>query len=150
MSTKRTIAYGGDFHLYRECLDDESVYLQLDSAHFEASSSSGVTVRIPMVIWETIREFRGMDDPDVVDSTDGEIEIRVRKFIRERMDSVAKATDGNRKALLGLMGMMVYGSIDEPAEEQVRRGIESLKERRAKQRALRAAIQALKDKQRRR
>ena len=36
MSTKSTIAWGEDFHLYREVFDEDHVYLRLDTTHFEA------------------------------------------------------------------------------------------------------------------
>ena len=37
MSTKETIASGPNFRLYRELLDEDSVYLELEGQPFEAS-----------------------------------------------------------------------------------------------------------------
>jgi hypothetical protein len=37
MSTKSTIAYGRNFHLYHEALDEDYVYLELEGTKFEAS-----------------------------------------------------------------------------------------------------------------
>lgn len=62
MSTKGSIAYGEGFHLYEELmeymLDGEmkSVHLELTGVDFE-SSPNGVTVAIPLEIWEYIRRF---------------------------------------------------------------------------------------------
>ena len=42
LSTRCTIAYDDDFHLYEECLDRDSVYLCLDGAGWEASLSTNV------------------------------------------------------------------------------------------------------------
>jgi hypothetical protein len=42
MSTRCTIAYDDDFHLYEECLDTDSVYLCLDGGGWEASLSTNV------------------------------------------------------------------------------------------------------------
>ena len=36
MSTKSTIAYGRNFHLYREALDEDYIYLELEGTKFEA------------------------------------------------------------------------------------------------------------------
>ncbi len=46
------------------------------------------------------------------------------------------------------MGMLSYGTADEPEEEQIRQGLESLQKERAAQLAFRTAIQALREKQR--
>ncbi|NJM74895.1 MAG: hypothetical protein HC852_02890 [Acaryochloridaceae cyanobacterium RU_4_10] len=58
MSTKSSIAYGDNFHLYQEIFDTGAVYLELTDADFEVQSSSGqnrIQVRIPAEIWEIIR-----------------------------------------------------------------------------------------------
>ena len=36
MSTKATLAYGKNFHFYHEVMDDDHVYLELDTTQFEA------------------------------------------------------------------------------------------------------------------
>lgn len=36
MSTKCTISYSDDYHLYEECLDTNNVYLRLDSGDWDA------------------------------------------------------------------------------------------------------------------
>jgi hypothetical protein len=58
MSTKCTIACGENFHFYREALDDNHVYLELDTTYFEASYRR-VMLPIPIHIWETIRHLGG-------------------------------------------------------------------------------------------
>ena len=37
MSTRCTIAYSDDFHLYQECFEQDNVYLRLDSGDWAAS-----------------------------------------------------------------------------------------------------------------
>jgi len=55
MSTKGTIAHGEDYHLYQECFESGSLYLELrmDDIYFEAYPNS-VTVRIPNEILKAI------------------------------------------------------------------------------------------------
>lgn len=66
MSTKSTIEHSHDpemdFHFYRECFEDDCVYLELRGkvAQFEAGPCH-VTIRIPVAIWEIIRR-KGIDD----------------------------------------------------------------------------------------
>lgn len=56
MSTRNSIAYGENYHVYSECFEqDQSVYLRLDGSdvEFEAWPNS-ITVRIPKHVVEAI------------------------------------------------------------------------------------------------
>ena len=75
MSTKSSLAYGDNFHLYQECFDEENVYLELESVEFEASRDR-VTVSIPVAIWEVIRAY-GAVDLAYANYSDAEIETIV-------------------------------------------------------------------------
>lgn len=69
MSTRCTIAYDDDFHLYEECLDRDSVYLCLDGEGWEASLATNmidwddenkgrpcVRLKISIDLWRKIAE----------------------------------------------------------------------------------------------
>ena len=50
MSTKQTILYADQYHLFRDAFDDDHVYLTLNDVNFDVSSfnySSQVTVILP-------------------------------------------------------------------------------------------------------
>lgn len=49
MSTKITVAYGDNFHLYRESFDEDYIYLEMEGVQFEASYNQ-VTMPIPIHI----------------------------------------------------------------------------------------------------
>ena len=55
MSTKVTIEHGKEFHFYKECFDDDNVFLQLSgrTLDFEAYPNS-VMVKIPLEVWNKI------------------------------------------------------------------------------------------------
>ena len=36
MSAKSSLIHGKDFHLFKDCFDDEHVYLRLENTEFEA------------------------------------------------------------------------------------------------------------------
>jgi len=55
MSTKATISYGPDFHLFEECFDGESVYLEVENTDFEVDPNR-VAVKIPLDIWNQMLE----------------------------------------------------------------------------------------------
>jgi hypothetical protein len=42
MSTRVTIAYSDDFHLYQECFEQDNVYLRLDGGEWAASLDTAV------------------------------------------------------------------------------------------------------------
>jgi hypothetical protein len=71
MSTKCTIAHGENFHFYHEVLDDEHVYLELETTQFEAGYRR-VMLPIPIHIWETIRHLGGAQ-LDLADKQDDEL-----------------------------------------------------------------------------
>lgn len=69
MSTRCTIAYDDDFHLYEECLDRDNVYLCLDGSGWEASLATNmidwddenkgrpcVRLKINIDLWRKIAE----------------------------------------------------------------------------------------------
>lgn len=141
MSTKSTIAYGANFHLYHEALDEDYVYLQLEGVQFEASYNR-VMVPIPVHIWEFIRQYPGID-LEWVDKTDAEIRQHVEREVDERLEKYKKADDG-RGGLIRLLGSLVYGTADEPRETQIEAGIQYFSRLREHQQQIRQAIEELK------
>jgi len=72
MSTRCTIAYSDDFHLYQECFEQDNVYLRLDDGDWAASldtsaidwrdgskSQPTLHVRIGVDLWRKIIEGWG-------------------------------------------------------------------------------------------
>jgi len=55
MSTKITLSYDKNYHLYQEIFDVSNVYFQLDKCEFEASKDS-VMIQIPIDIWRKMIE----------------------------------------------------------------------------------------------
>lgn len=143
MSTKCTIAYGEDFHLYREVFDHEHVYLRLETTHFEAGYDR-VMIPIPIHVWETIRHLGGAE-LDLVDLSDGELLTRVHKEVGERMAEYEKAARErpDHAALLAIVGSLVYGTADEPRDDQIRHGMEYFQRERTRQKELHARITSL-------
>lgn len=152
MSTKSTVAFGPNFHLYRECLDDASVYLELEGTEFTAERDR-VTVAIPVATWEAIRSYQVVD-LSLADVTDEELGQRIDTLIAERqaliaaaeVDPVTAAGTHRRNALIGLArlrGADLIGVHDASVEEQRTVGMRELSSRRDEQKKLRAKITAL-------
>lgn len=143
MSTKSTIAHGENFHFYRELLDDDHVYLELDTTHFEAGYGS-VMIPIPIHIWETIRHLGGAE-LGLVDRTDEELLARVEKEVDERTAEYQKVARErpDRAGLFAIIGSLVYGRADGPREEQIKRGMAYFRGERQRQREVQARIASL-------
>jgi hypothetical protein len=142
MSTKSTIAYGKDFHLYNECWEDDCVYLELrGNPKFEASPGS-VTVRIPAHIWEVIRTFSGVG-LDLADRNDADVRAMVEKEVDERIAAWRKARSKREKAWVSFAGGLVYGPANTPRAKQVQSGFKEMSRRRDLQRSIQLKIQRL-------
>jgi hypothetical protein len=147
MSTKCTIAHGEHFHFYHEVMDDNHVYLQLETSHFEASYGR-VTVPIPVHIWETIRHLGGAR-LDLVDNTDEDLSATVQADVDRRIDAYQKAMreHPDRAGWISLIGCLVYGAADDPRDMQMETGMAYYRHERQRQREVKAAIAALREAQ---
>ena len=68
MSTRCSLAYDGDFHLYQECFENDNVYLELDKGGWAASlntdridwrhgkESQSILLSIDVTLWRKIVE----------------------------------------------------------------------------------------------
>ena len=140
MSTKATIAYGPNFHLYHEVLDEDYVYLELEGVQFEASYNR-VMVPIPIHIWEVIRHYPGIDLA-FAEKTDDEIHHYVEQKVDERLKEYRDA-DPRAKGLIALAGSLCYGTADAPREQQIEAGMAYFTQVREHQRQIARAIAEL-------
>lgn len=141
MSTKCTIAYGEDFHFYHECFDDDNVYLEIegDDIEYEAmkmlAGPGRVMIKIPNAIMAAVQKsFK--HEVSCAQMTDEQVLAEATKFVDERIARVAKIrAEGREPGIISLLGMIPYGSAEDPREQQIASGVESIKARRAKQQA---------------
>jgi hypothetical protein len=143
MSTKCTIAHGENFHFYHEVLDDDHVYLELRTTHFEADYGR-VLISLPIHIWETIRHLGGAQ-LDLVEKEDEDLLAMVKAEVEERItrhDAIARQHP-DRAAFAKILGSLPYGLADTPRAEQIQKGIEYFRRERQRQREVRDRIAAL-------
>jgi hypothetical protein len=141
MSTKSTVAYGPNFHLYREALDDHYIYLELEGAQFEASYNR-MMVPIPVHIWEVIRRYAGVD-LSFADKTDEEIRAYVEREVDERIERYNQEENPKAKGLLAFLGSIPYGTTDSAREEQITQGMSYFLALRENQQQIQKAIEDL-------
>ena len=140
MSTKSTIAYGRNFHLYHEALDEDYVYLDLEGTKFEASYNR-VMLPIPVHVWEVIRRYPGID-LQYAEKTDAEIRLYVEQEVDERLKLYEEA-DERSKGLASLSSSLAFGSADQPRDQQIATGIDYFTKLREHQRQIKQAIEEL-------
>ena len=73
MSTKSSISYSKDHHLYQEIFDVSNVYLKVDRSEFEATNNS-VMVRVPIKIWrQIVKDWSRAGWPESEDNSEDKI-----------------------------------------------------------------------------
>lgn len=140
MSTRSTLAHGPGFHLYHEVFEEDYVYLQVEGTQFEAGYGR-VMVPIPVHVWEVIRRYPGVD-LGLADQTDDKLRRHVEQMVDDRLKRHQEAAE-NVKPIAALAGALVFGSIDEPREVQLAKGLEDYTRRREHQRQIQRAIAEL-------
>lgn len=136
MPPKVTIAYGKNFHFYREAHEDNYIYLELEDAPYEVGYLR-VMVAVPVDIWETIRRL-GATQLDLVNLTDADLINQVMSRVDERIAEYERTRSSSREKAeeLRLKGSLIFGAADDPREDQVARGVQSYKVERERQRAI--------------
>jgi hypothetical protein len=121
MSTKETIVSGPNFRLYRELLDEDSIYLELEGQPFEASQQH-VTVSIPVTIWELIRRYPS-SDLAFADQTDEQLRQYVERQVDARIQQYHEAPP-ERRQLIAVFGALPFGRADLSRKQQIATGME--------------------------
>jgi hypothetical protein len=102
MSTKSSLVYGKNYHLYEEIFDRENIWLQLAGAEFEASHQS-ITIGIPLNIWEIIRQHT-FAKYDLVGLSDQELRTLAAQRVEGRLQQY-KTSRGFLKQLMEAKGV---------------------------------------------
>jgi len=123
MSTKSTITYGKEFHLYTDCFDEAHVWLSLDQpVEFEANPHA-VTVRLPLALWEYLRTFTTAET-DLADKTDAEL----RALAAERLAATARQYREDRAKLKGSPRRSALRVVHQHTRERLRDPAKALRE----------------------
>src|SRR5579885_1099619 len=140
MTVKATLAYGKNFHFYHEGLDNNHVYLELEDVPYDAGYRRFM-VAIPIDIWEVIRGL-GAASLDLINTSDDELIEMVERKVEERIAGYESARESTPETAgwLRFTDSAVFGSMDEPREQQIMRRIEYYRTERERQREVTARI----------
>ena len=112
MSTRITLWYSEDLHLYQDGFDDENVYLEIRSQYFDA-----LVVKIPLSAWKEMRQHTIQPAERFMDMTDEELLLEAEREVDEHRARLAAQPDSK---LNGLFGIFTFGSAESTRDEMVR------------------------------
>ena len=142
--SKNSIAGGRDFHLYKECCNENFIYLEIEDANFIACKNR-VIVAIPIEKWEVIRQYQGAD-LSFADRTDEEIVRYVNEEYKE-VEEWKQTSEGEKESIkrgVSLWELKTYGRNDLPKPQRIKTGIAYYMQIRAQQNKVRQEIAKLK------
>ena len=133
MSNKKSLAYSEEFLFYRESCDKDNVYLNLSGRglEFEASPQS-VTLRIPLHIWEVIRQT-GVANFDLIEKTDADLQEIVEREVEERIKLRENYKEKKNRFSIAFSASSIYGTISELREKQIESGMDYYRNERLRQ-----------------
>lgn len=100
MSIKSTVCAGPNFHLYHKMHNEEFIYLQLEKVEFEAYPDE-LTVAIPIVTWEVIRNCTSID-LSLVKLRDEELRERTLNQVTSTIEECNEIETGKAKQSLSI------------------------------------------------
>jgi hypothetical protein len=136
MPLKVTIAYGRNFHFFRESHENNFVYLEMEDVPFEVGYRR-VMIAIPIDVWETLRGLAAVD-LTLVNLPDAELITLVGNRVNERIAAYEniRASSPEKADAVRFNDSTMFGLADEAHEEQVARGIQYYKLERERQRSI--------------
>lgn len=131
MSTKIGIAHGKGFYLYKECFEDDRVYLRLEKPQFEATPDD-LTLSIPIEIWELVRQCKIVETP-YAKLSNTELASMARDLAKEARERPNKE---GAERFAGSLNPLTAGIEDLSDEDALAEVSSRLSKRRVKERAL--------------
>lgn len=119
VSTKITVAHAHeplDFHLYQECGDKDNLHLEvvltdsLIKLSFPIGIAFGVARKISM-LEASAKRCAEQTDAEIAETVAAEVDARI---------------ENAHDPLTQLMGILTYGSVHDPREDQISNGLEEL------------------------
>ena len=117
MSTKCSLYWDGQLHIYQECADQDNVYFERQEKDIEVNWQMNLKQVMSMT-----RCFNYESLLKQAAITDEQIENHVKKFVENRF----RQANGIAK----LSGSLIYGFVDDPEEKQIQQACDYYKKRR--------------------
>jgi hypothetical protein len=119
VSTKSSLYFDENFHLYAEALDLEYIYLALRSAQGPVDD---LVIKIPLPVWKQMRQHTLQPEETYLDLTDDELLAEAERKVDEHREWLAAHSNS---AFARAAGILTYGPPELSREEMVERFIDS-------------------------
>ncbi|MBK1875605.1 hypothetical protein [Pelagicoccus mobilis] len=131
MSTKSGITHGSGFYLYKECFEDDRIYLRLEKPQFEATPDE-LTLSIPIEIWEHIRHYKAMETP-YAKLSNAELDTMAKVLAKQAREASRKE---GRERIFGALNPLTVNTEELSEENAIAEIASRLRKQRDKERAL--------------
>lgn len=136
MNAEKVLASGDEFYFYKEPNNQDQICLKLfGDIDFEASSKS-VMIKIPVAVWETVRQIAAIKF-DLVDKTDIELREIAETEVDENLARHERKQDEKSKKgafrssnHFTIVKSLAYASSNEPREQQIEHGLDYYRKKR--------------------
>lgn len=108
MSTKNSLFYSDELHLFKECLDDDSVYLKINKNNLK------MELCLPL---EKFLQIVKTIDLDSLETQSKITDDEIKKYCQIRVQQ-RSGSDG----IIALSGFLIFGDAKSPEEQQVENG----------------------------
>ena len=123
MSTKITLFYNQEVHVYQECFDEDNVFVNFDSVHFK------VTKKL------SLEEFVGIGSSINYDSMLRQAEVTDEQ-IRSYVESRVAARSQTHCPFSQFHETTIFGDMSDPVQQQIARGVAFYSKKRYKIKSL--------------
>jgi hypothetical protein len=116
MSTRLTLWYSDEYHLYQEGFDDKNVCLEIRSPLFES-----LILKIPLTAWKEMRQQTIQPNERYLDFTEEELLAEAEREVdahRAQLDEI-REEGGKHTGLRMMLGSFVFGSPDASRDEMI-------------------------------
>lgn len=110
MSTKCSMYWDGVVHIYQECFDEENIIIE--------RSDPKVLIKMELNLKQVISLSRCFDYESMKKQAYLEDSV-----IFNYVESIVDARIKNRDQISRISGMLIYGDIDDPKQDQINNGI---------------------------
>lgn len=136
MSTKINLISGDGYKVYRQCFDDENIYLQLTDVEVMKSDNTHIIV-IPNWMWENIKKANSLTDLSLINLSDEEIMKKTTEEVDSRIKELSLfGKEDNMAKLINMEKYVVFGDSKSPRDEQIKKGMSFYLKQRDRQKDL--------------
>ena len=123
MSTKSSLYFDDNFHLYKDGFDRDHVYLAFRRS---VGPVEELIIKIPLVVWKEMRKQTIQPEERYLALTDAELRAEAERAVDDHRTRLASEPDSPIK---GMLGILLFGPPESSREEMIERFIANYRPR---------------------